>query len=98
MEIGWEDLRAVYTKMQGLQLLPTGYGPCETAGALMTIATYAHAVNRGGDGGNLSNLLDQYGAYTGVQPMVIRRKIELYWQRCGHTPMAAEDIVEVISG
>lgn len=95
-DIEWSDVRAVYDKMQGLQLLPMEYGPCQTAGRLLTVATYAHAAHRGGDGCNLSDLLDRYAEYTGVEPMELRRKIELYWKICGHPPKAAEDILEEV--
>lgn len=95
--IRWDDITAVYDKMQSRQLLETKARPGTIPGHLLCICAFARADRRDGRWKGADWWIDYYAEFKGIDCAKLREAIELYWQKCRGWHDDAEDIVEELS-
>lgn len=96
-DVGWDDVRIVYDRMKGRQLLEVQARPGSIAGHIMSIAVFARAERREGGYINAGDAIDWYAQFKKVDGTALREQIESYWRDTGHWGASAEAIIEGLS-
>lgn len=95
--VEWDDIRIVYERMKGRQLLKLQAKPGTIAGHLLCIAAFGRAQRRTGAWFGAINLLRDYADWKGVEYETLCGAVVKHWRSCGHWGGTAPGIVEVLS-